>query len=160
MKLKSLAISVLFVLVTTNLRGQNLNEYTFLGKVNLSDALLMARYTFEGEFPVLKNSSLIVNLGMHRKDYFYDDNDRTLVGYNLAVFVPGIFPTKRILGWHTGIGFRQYLKFEPDVPPALFLELKGTYRKSYFQEGFDVYVNLGSGNGGSRSHLVNGNQEL
>ena len=41
-----------------------------------------------------------------------------------------------------------------------FLEIKGAYRKSNFDKDFDVYVNLGSGNGGALEHSVNGNQQL
>lgn len=156
MKIETSIILIISLFFAGFLYGQNLSQYKFLGKVNLTDMLFVSRYTFEGEIPIFKNTSLIINLGMHRKDYFYDDIKDTHT--NLGIL--DIFPAKNILGWNTGLGMRQYLRFKENKSPVTFLEIKGTYRKSNFQDGITVSVNFGATSGGYQDHRVSGNQQL
>lgn len=88
MKLKLLYFAFFSILLPFYLNGQNLKDYKWLFKVNLSDALVVGRYTFEGEMPIFKNTSLLLNLGLHSKDYFYDDRERTQSNIGMSLLLP------------------------------------------------------------------------
>ena len=160
MKLETLYFSIFFILLSSRLSGQNISDYKILIKVNLSDLVFMGRFTLESEVPIFKNTSLLMNLGVHHKDYFYDNLEKTHSNFGMFRSTPAIFPTKNILGWNTGIGLRQYFHIQPKALSTSFIEIKGFYRKSNFSDDFQVFYDFGSGNGGSQEHRVSGNQQL
>ncbi len=160
MKLKILSFSILFLSLSSGLNGQNISDYKMLFKANLSDLIYMGRFTLESETPIFKNTSFLVNLGIHHKDYFYDNLEKTHSNSGMFRSTPAILPTKNVLGWNTGIGLRQYFHLQPKAFPSSFIEIKGFYRKSKFRDNFKIFYDLGTGNGGSQEHKVSGNQQL
>ena len=140
--------------------GQNINDYKLLVKGNISDLVLMGRMTSEIEIPFFKNTSLTANLGLQYKEYFYDEHEGTFTNAGMFRSTPQIFPTKNVFGWNAGFGIRQYYHLLPNQISSSFIELKGYYRKSNFNENFEVFYDEGSGGGGVRSSHVKGEQKL
>jgi len=140
--------------------NQNIKDYKYLLKANVSDFVFMGRVTGEVEVPIYKNTSLSGNLGWHYKDYFYDIVEGTYNNYASLILVDELvklFPSKRAFGFNTGLGIRQYFHIKTTNSKASYIELQYFYRNTTFKEDFKVYSNQDSG---VETDFVSGKQRL
>ena len=151
------------ILISFNsyLISQTIKDYQLLLKGNVSDLIFMGRMTWEIEIPVFKNTSITANLGLQFKEYFYDEHDGdTFTNSGMFRLTPEPFPSKHAFGWNAGLGLRQYFRISPKQFFKSYLEFKGYYRKSNFNDNFQISYDEGSGGGGVQSSWVTGKQRL
>ena len=155
----SLFLCLSFLIFSTPLSAQTIKDYKIIIKGNFTDFLLMRRIIPEVELPVFRNTSLTGNMGFHYRDYFYDNMPQTHTNPSDFIFsLKGAFPTKNAIGWNTGLGLRQYFNIHDNSIKHSFIEFKGFYRKTRFNENFRVFYPEGIND--LKSSSVEGIQQI